>query len=102
MRDPKYDGMGVRAVTIRGDTRRAAEAPFPDERSKVGPRTFPPMVSRTPDAPGAAEGQAGGLCGAERTFGAEPLKGVPSRAYAALRLLGDGRPQQPRSCQTSG
>jgi haloalkane dehalogenase len=36
----------------------AYEAPFPDERSKAGPRTFPPMIPLTPDAPGAAEGQA--------------------------------------------
>jgi haloalkane dehalogenase len=36
----------------------AYEAPFPDERSKAGPRTFPPMIPLEPDAPGAAEGQA--------------------------------------------
>jgi haloalkane dehalogenase len=36
----------------------AYEAPFPDERSKAGPRTFPPMIPLTPDAPGAAKGQA--------------------------------------------
>jgi haloalkane dehalogenase len=37
---------------------RAYEAPFPDERSKAGPRTFPPMIPLSPDAPGTAEGQA--------------------------------------------
>ena len=36
----------------------AYEAPFPDERSKAGPRTFPPMIPQKPDDPGAAEGQA--------------------------------------------
>jgi haloalkane dehalogenase len=36
----------------------AYEAPFPDERSKAGPRTFPPMVPLSPDEPGAPEGQA--------------------------------------------
>lgn len=36
----------------------AYEAPFPDERSKAGPRTFPPMIPLTPDAPGAEAGQA--------------------------------------------
>ncbi len=33
-------------------------APFPNEESKAGPRTFPPMIPQEPDAPGAAEGQA--------------------------------------------
>lgn len=36
----------------------AYEAPFPDERSKAGPRTFPALTPLSPDAPGAAEGQA--------------------------------------------
>jgi haloalkane dehalogenase len=36
----------------------AYDAPFPEERAKAGPRTFPPMIPQTPDAPGAAEGQA--------------------------------------------
>jgi haloalkane dehalogenase len=36
----------------------AYEAPFPDERSKAGPRTFPPMIPLSPQEPGAAEGQA--------------------------------------------
>jgi haloalkane dehalogenase len=36
----------------------AYEAPFPDERSKAGPRTFPPMIPLEPGDPGAAEGQA--------------------------------------------
>lgn len=40
------------------DVVAAYEAPFPDERSKAGPRTFPPMIPLEPDAPGAAEGQA--------------------------------------------
>jgi haloalkane dehalogenase len=33
------------------------EAPFPDERSKAGPRTFPPLIPLEPGAPGAEEGQ---------------------------------------------
>jgi haloalkane dehalogenase len=36
----------------------AYEAPFPDERSKAGPRAFPPMIPLSPEAPGAAEGRA--------------------------------------------
>jgi haloalkane dehalogenase len=36
----------------------AYEAPFPDERSKAGPRTFPPMIPLSPEDTGAAEGQA--------------------------------------------
>ena len=40
------------------DVLAAYEAPFPDERSKAGPRTFPPMIPLEPSAPGAAEGQA--------------------------------------------
>jgi haloalkane dehalogenase len=36
----------------------AYEAPFPSEESKAGARTFPPMIPLSPDAPGAAEGQA--------------------------------------------
>ncbi len=37
---------------------RAYEAPFPDQRSKAGARAFPSLVPLSPDAPGAAEGQA--------------------------------------------
>ncbi|MBA2567503.1 MAG: alpha/beta fold hydrolase [Thermoleophilaceae bacterium] len=36
----------------------AYEAPFPNEESKAGARAFPPMIPLTPEAPGAAEGQA--------------------------------------------
>ncbi|GAC1322829.1 MAG: haloalkane dehalogenase [Thermoleophilaceae bacterium] len=36
----------------------AYEAPFPDARSKAGARAFPPMIPLSPDAPGAAAGQA--------------------------------------------
>ena len=36
----------------------AYEAPFPDERSKAGARTFPLMIPVSPEDPGAAEGQA--------------------------------------------
>ncbi len=36
----------------------AYEAPFPSRESKAGARTFPPMIPLTPDAPGAAAGQA--------------------------------------------
>ena len=40
------------------DVVAAYEAPFPDERSKAGPRTFPPLIPLSPDERGAAEGQA--------------------------------------------
>src|SRR5918997_1526999 len=40
------------------DVVAAYEAPFPDERSKAGPRTFPPMIPLSPNERGAAEGQA--------------------------------------------
>ena len=36
----------------------AYEAPFPNMESKAGARAFPPMIPLTPDAPGAAAGQA--------------------------------------------
>lgn len=36
----------------------AYTAPFPDAAHKAGIRSFPPMIPMTPDAPGAAEGQA--------------------------------------------
>ena len=36
----------------------AYEAPFPSMESKAGARAFPPMIPLTPDAPGAAAGQA--------------------------------------------
>ena len=36
----------------------AYEAPFPSMESKAGVRAFPPMIPLTPDAPGAAAGQA--------------------------------------------
>jgi haloalkane dehalogenase len=36
----------------------AYTAPFPNVESKAGVRTFPPLIPLTPDAPGAAEGQA--------------------------------------------
>jgi haloalkane dehalogenase len=53
-------GMLVRGGCHRdpGDAVIAAyEAPFPDAASKAGARAFPLMIPRTPDAPGAAEGQ---------------------------------------------
>ena len=37
---------------------RAYEAPFPEQSSKAGARVFPALIPLTPDAPGAAEGQA--------------------------------------------
>jgi haloalkane dehalogenase len=40
------------------DVLGAYEAPFPNAESKAGPRTFPPLIPLTPDAPGAAAGQA--------------------------------------------
>lgn len=36
----------------------AYEAPFPNKESKAGVRAFPPMIPLSPDAPGAAAGQA--------------------------------------------
>ena len=36
----------------------AYEAPFPDARSKAGARAFPRLIPQSPDAPGAAAGQA--------------------------------------------
>ena len=36
----------------------AYEAPFPNRESKAGVRAFPPMIPLSPDAPGAAAGQA--------------------------------------------
>ncbi len=35
----------------------AYEAPFPDAASKAGARAFPLLIPRTPQEPGAAEGQ---------------------------------------------
>ncbi len=37
---------------------RAYEAPFPDQASKAGARTFPALIPLSPDAPGAEEGAA--------------------------------------------
>jgi haloalkane dehalogenase len=53
-------GMLVRGGCHRdpGDAVIAAyEAPFADGSSKAGARAFPLLIPRTPDAPGAAEGQ---------------------------------------------
>jgi haloalkane dehalogenase len=53
-------GMLVRGGCHRdpGDAVIAAyEAPFADGASKAGARAFPLMIPRSPDAPGAAEGQ---------------------------------------------
>ena len=53
-------GMLVRGGCHRdpGDEVIAAyEAPFADGASKAGARAFPLLIPRTPDAPGAAEGQ---------------------------------------------
>lgn len=53
-------GMLVRGAchSDPGDAVIAAyEAPFPNAASKAGARAFPLMIPRTPDAPGAAEGQ---------------------------------------------
>lgn len=40
------------------DVIAAYEAPFPNQESKAGARTFPPMIPLRPDAPGADAGQA--------------------------------------------
>lgn len=46
------------ATELSEEVVAAYTAPFPNEESKAGARTFPPMIPLTPDAPGAAEGQA--------------------------------------------
>ncbi len=50
--------VGACKTTPPAEVVAAYEAPFPDERSKAGPRAFPQMVPLSPDQPGAAEGQA--------------------------------------------
>jgi len=53
-------GMLVRGGCHRDpgdDVIAAYEAPFADAASKAGARAFPLMIPRTPDEPGAAEGQ---------------------------------------------
>lgn len=53
-------GFLVRGACLRdpGDEVIAAyDAPFPDAASKAGARMFPPMIPRSPQAPGAAAGQ---------------------------------------------
>jgi len=46
------------ATELSDEVVAAYTAPFPNEESKAGARTFPPMIPLEPDAPGAAEGQA--------------------------------------------
>lgn len=43
---------------LSDDVINAYTAPFPSAESKAGVRAFPPLVPLTPDAPGAAVGQA--------------------------------------------
>lgn len=49
---------GACATELSDEVVAAYTAPFPNEESKAGARTFPPMIPLEPDAPGAAEGQA--------------------------------------------
>ena len=59
-RDVRVD-MPIQGGSARGLTPEvvaAYAAPFPDADSKAGIRAFPQMVPLTPDAPGAAAGQA--------------------------------------------
>jgi haloalkane dehalogenase len=49
---------GAMATDPSDEVLAAYAAPFPDAESKAGPRTFPSLIPQTPDAPGAAEGQA--------------------------------------------
>jgi haloalkane dehalogenase len=59
-RDVKVD-MPIRggcATELPDEVVAAYEAPFPGVEYKAGIRTFPPMIPVTPDAPGAAAGQA--------------------------------------------
>ena len=46
------------ATDVPDDVIAAYEAPFPTRESKAGARAFPLMLPLSPDAPGAAEGQA--------------------------------------------
>jgi haloalkane dehalogenase len=45
-------------LPVADDVVAAYEAPFPDQRSKAGPRAFPALIPLSPDAPGAAAGRA--------------------------------------------
>lgn len=49
---------GGSATDLSDEVVAAYTAPFPSVESKAGVRTFPPMIPLTPDAPGAAAGQA--------------------------------------------
>jgi haloalkane dehalogenase len=49
---------GATATELTPEVVAAYTAPFPNVESKAGVRTFPPMIPLTPDAPGAAAGQA--------------------------------------------
>jgi haloalkane dehalogenase len=49
---------GGSATELSDEIVAAYVAPFPNVESKAGVRTFPPLIPQTPDAPGAAEGQA--------------------------------------------
>jgi haloalkane dehalogenase len=52
---PVGDLIAANCSTPPTDAVRAAyDAPFPGPEHKAGPRSFPPMVPLTPDAPGAA------------------------------------------------
>ena len=46
------------ATDVPDEVIAAYEAPFPSLESKAGARAFPPMIPLSPDAPGAAAGQA--------------------------------------------
>lgn len=46
------------ATELSPEVVAAYTAPFPDADHKAGIRSFPPMIPMSPDAPGAAEGQA--------------------------------------------
>lgn len=84
-----------------GDEVAAAyDAPFPSEESKAGPRTFPPMIPLTPDAPGAEAGQRTleGLTGDDRPMlilWAEDDFALPPESGDALAdALGLERPRR--------
>ncbi|MGK2956393.1 MAG: haloalkane dehalogenase [Solirubrobacterales bacterium] len=49
---------GAAFTELSPETVAAYTAPFPDADSKAGIRAFPQLVADSPDAPGAAEGQA--------------------------------------------
>ena len=82
-------GMLVRRGCHRdpGDEIAAAyDAPFPSAAAKAGARAFPGLIPQSPDAPGAADGQARpGRAARGRAAGADAVGGAGPRAAAQGR-----------------